>query len=224
MSETFNPHQRLNRIQEIKSLSPEIMSAKLKRVKESFVGLPIRKGLDGYPYSLFPLTDGPISPSLVEDMADLFIYYDPGNFEKADLLVSEADRGGGLLAQAIGSKTGIPITLANWHAVPPDDPGIVTVRASVGFSGQGNIVINGIQPGQRVILVDDLLSSGGTAEALIEAILKAGANIEDAFFVGEKVNMNGRDRIGQKFPDVKVTSLVRFVSEVENGVTTDADA
>lgn len=155
-------------------------------------------------------------------MADLLIYY--GNVERANLLVSEDDRGGGLLAQAVGSKTGIPVTLANWHAVPPDVQGVVTVQADVGFSGRGSIMVNGIQSEQRVILVDDLLSSGGTAGALIKAIRKVGAHIEDAFFVGEKVNIGGREKLNRQFPDVRVTSLVKFISEIENRVTIDADS
>lgn len=215
---------RHDEILRIKSLSPETIFQKTCRVKESFIGWPIHKGLDGYPYSLFPLTDGPINPTLVEDMADLIIYSDKrNNFERADILVSEGDRGGGLLAQAIGTKTGIPITLANWHAVPPDVPGMVSVKTTIGFSGNGDITIYGIQPEQNVIVVDDLLSTGGTSKALFEAILKMGANIEEAFFVGEKVNLGGRDNIAQKFPNIKITSFARFISEIENSVTIDAD-
>jgi len=221
MSELARRHSEILRI---KSLSPEAILQKTQRVKESFIGWPIHKGLDGYPYSLFPLTDGPIDPSLVEDMADLIIHSDKrNNFEKADILVSEGDRGGGLLAQAIGTKTGIPITLANWHAVPPNAPGIVSVTAAIGFSGRGDIAIYGIQPGQNVIVVDDLLSTGGTSKALFEAIFKMGAHIEEAFFVGEKVNLGGRNNIAEKFPNIKITSFARFISEEENGVTIDAD-
>lgn len=221
MSEIARRHSEILRI---KSLSPEAIFQKTRRVKESFIDWPIHKGLDGYPYSLFPLTDGPIDPSLVEDMADLIIHSDKrNNFEKADILVSEGDRGGGLLAQAIGTKTGIPITLANWHATPPDVPGMVSVKTTIGFSGHGDIAIYGIQPGQNAIVVDDLLSTGGTSKALFEAILKMGANIEEAFFVGEKVNLGGRQNILQRFPNITVTSFARFISEEENGVTIDAD-
>jgi len=220
MIEGVGHHNRLSTIQEIKSLSPEAVLEKTQRVRESFIGIPIHKGLDGYPYSPFPLTDGPIHPTLVEDMADLLIYH--GNFEGADLLVSEGDRGGGLLAQAIGSKTGIPIALANWHKeIPVDMPDVIIVEAKVGFSGSGHVVIRGIQSGQKVIVVDDLLSTGGTVGALIGAIIKAGATVEQAFFVGEKINMGGRDRIAKRFPDVRVTSLVKFIAEGE--FTTEAN-
>ena len=220
MLEGYNYH-RLNTIQEIKSLSSEEILAKTKRVRESFIGIPIYKGLDGYPYSNFRLTDfsPPMNASLVEDMADLIIYR--GNWEKINLIVSEADRGGGPLAHSIALKTGIDYTLANWY--PVGAPGGQFVGTSVGFSGQGNISIYGIEPGQNVVLVDDLLSSGGTSEALIKAILEAGANIKDAYFVGEKVNIKGRERLIKQFPDLNITTLVRFISEIENGVTIDAD-
>jgi adenine phosphoribosyltransferase len=138
-----------------------------------------------------------------------------------NLIVSEADRGGGPLTQSIALKTGIPYTLANWY--PTSAPEAQFVGASVGFSGQGSISVYGIEAGKKVILVDDLLSSGGTSEGLIKAILEAGATIDEALFVGEKVNKNGRQLLAKEFPNIKVTSLVRFISEIENGVTVEAD-
>ena len=215
--ETLDPNKCFGAIKEIKSLSPQVLFDKTQKVRSSFIGHKITSGLDGYPYSLFPLADGPIEAELVEDMADLIVYY--GDFKGVDLLVSEADRGGGPLTQAVAAKTKIPFTLANWHAVSPNVPGVVTVQADIGFSGKGNILVYGIQPNQRVVLIDDLISSGGTSIALFKAIQEAGATIDRAFFVGEKVNKRGRELLKQQFPDVKVTSLVRFISEIENGVT-----
>lgn len=221
MPEKNRPYHRLESIKQIKRLSPEEIFKKTQRVRETFIGIPIFEGLDGYPYSNFTLTDfsPPMDATLVENMADLLIFY--GNWDKITKIVSEADRGGGALTQALALKTGIPYTLANWYPVPAE--GSRFVAASVGFSGQGNIAINGIERGDNIVLVDDLLSSGGTAEALIETIREAGAHIEQALFVGEKVNIGGRERIQKKFPDIKITSLVRFISKIENGVTIDAD-
>ena len=216
-------------IERIKHLSPREILAKTNRVRESFIRIPIYEGLDheghSYPYSFFELTaDKPFRASLFEDAADLIIHSHPESFENADIILSEGDRGGGPLSQAIGRKTNIPVALANWHKEIPDGlPDVIVVKTEVGFSGVGYIVVSGIKPGQRVVIVDDLLSTGGTAEALIKAIQKAGAYVEEIFFVGEKVNKNGRNYLNQLFQNINITSLVRFIGEIENSVTIDAD-
>jgi adenine/guanine phosphoribosyltransferase-like PRPP-binding protein len=45
------------------------------------------------------------------------------------------------------------------------------------------------------VIVDDLISTGGTMIALIEAIEQAGARINDVVCVAEKVEYDGRERI-----------------------------
>jgi adenine phosphoribosyltransferase len=199
------------RIAMIKRLPPEIIQEKLERVKRIFIGIPIFKTKGDYPYSIFTLTDysPPMVPDLMEDMADLIVH--AGNFSNADLILSEGDRGGGPLTHAVSLRTGLPYTLANWYK--DEVPGAINVAASVGFSGDGYICVNGIKPGQKVNIVDDLLSSGGTSCGLIEAVQKSGATVNELLFVGEKVNLGGRQKIRDRFGDVKVTSLVKFKSE-----------
>lgn len=183
---------------------------KLDRIRKSFIGKQIYLDKNGYPYSLFTLTDffPPMEPTLIEDMADLLVHY--GDFEGIDLIVSEADRGGGPLTHAISRRTHIPYTLANWY--PTGSPGELEVKASVGFSGKGTIFLNGIKKGQHVILVDDLLSSGGTALSLIKAAIKGGAVVEQALFVAEKVSMLGREKLEKNY-SIPILSLVKFIAE-----------
>lgn len=198
------------------SLNNLKIQAKLKRIKESFIGKPIHFDKNGYPYSFFSLTDfhPPMDPTLIEDMADLLVHY--GDFKDVDLLVSEADRGGGPLTHAVSRKTNIPYTLANWY--PSGTPGELQVSASIGFSGNGLIFLNGIKKGQKTILIDDLLSSGGTAMALIQAIYNGGATVKQCLFVAEKVLMLGRSKIEDKYA-TSIISLVKF--EAESGFTKD---
>jgi len=188
----------------------EVIHEKLNRIKKTFIGKPVHFDKKGYPYSLFTLTDysPPMEPSLLEDMADLLVHY--GDFRNVDLIVSEADRGGGPLAHAVSMRTNIPYSLANWY--PSGGPGELHVAASVGFSGCGSIFLNGVKKGQNIILVDDLLSSGGTALALIQAVLKGEANVKQALFVGEKVLMLGRQKLEKKFP-IPIISLIKFKAE-----------
>lgn len=201
----------------LKSLDQYAIQEKLERITRSFIDKPVHFDKTGYPYSLFTLTDfyPPMEPTLIEDMADLLVHY--GDFENIDLIVSEADRGGGPLTHAISTRTNIPYTLANWY--PSGGPGELQVGASVGFSGNGFIFLNGIKKGQRTILVDDLLSSGGTAIALIQAILKGGATVKQALFVAEKVLMHGRQKLEKNY-SIPIISLVKF--KAEGGYTKDS--
>jgi len=192
----------------IKSMSELDIARKQEVTKKMFIGYPIIKNTDGYPYSLFPLTDfsRPVNPSEIGDLADLVVYQ--GNFINVNMIVSEADRGGGPLTQAVAERTGLPFVLANWYK--QEMPGYVTATASVGFSGNGLICVGGLEPGKHVVLIDDLLSTGGTIVALIKAIEKSGCFIDDIIVIGEKVNMKGREKIQAVGYDVK--SLIRFQS------------
>ncbi len=55
-----------------------------------------------------------------------------------------------------------------------------------------------IQPGQRVIIVDDLLATGGTAEATTKLAGSLGAEIVGLGFVVELDFLNGRDKLKGK--------------------------
>ena len=57
------------------------------------------------------------------------------------------------------------------------------------------IHIDGVEVGQRVLLVDDLLATGGTIEACCHLIERAGAKIVGCAFVIELSALGGRNRI-----------------------------
>ena len=63
-----------------------------------------------------------------------------------------------------------------------------------------------IKPGSRVLLIDDLLATGGTAEASALLLQKLGAEILEITFLIELSFLNGREKLKQ-FP---VRSLVAF--------------
>jgi adenine/guanine phosphoribosyltransferase-like PRPP-binding protein len=58
--------------------------------------------------------------------------------------------------------------------------------------------LNGVEAGDRVLVVDDMISTGRTMLGIIQAIQKAGAGIADIVCVGEKVNYNGVEFIREK--------------------------
>ena len=65
-----------------------------------------------------------------------------------------------------------------------------------------------IKPGDRVILVDDLIATGGTAEAACKLLRSMGANIESACFIVDLPDLGGRKKL--EAMNVPVRTLVEF--------------
>ena len=74
--------------------------------------------------------------------------------------------------------------------------------------GQDTLEIHkdAIQSGQRVIIVDDLLATGGTANACVQLARSLGGNIAGMGFVVELDFLNGR----KKFEGTEVFSLLHY--------------
>ena len=53
-----------------------------------------------------------------------------------------------------------------------------------------------IQSSQNILLIDDLLATGGTAEAAVDMINKCDGNLVYASFVIELLELNGRNKLG----------------------------
>jgi adenine phosphoribosyltransferase len=52
-----------------------------------------------------------------------------------------------------------------------------------------------IRPGQKIVLVDDLIATGGTALAGIELIRRAGGVVEQALFIVDLPDLGGADKL-----------------------------
>lgn len=63
-----------------------------------------------------------------------------------------------------------------------------------------------LQAGQKVLLVDDLLATGGTAEATISLLQSMGADIVSAVFAIELTFLNGQE----KLTPCKTISLIKY--------------
>ena len=63
-----------------------------------------------------------------------------------------------------------------------------------------------VQPGQRVALVDDLLATGGTAEAACYLLEEAGGTVVDVAFLIELDFLHGRERLQGR----QVTSFIHY--------------
>jgi adenine phosphoribosyltransferase len=63
-----------------------------------------------------------------------------------------------------------------------------------------------ITPGQSVLIVDDLLATGGTASATIDLVKQLGGDVRGVAFLIELVALNGRARL----PGVDVMAVLQY--------------
>ena len=65
---------------------------------------------------------------------------------------------------------------------------------------------DGVTPGQRVLIVDDVIATGGTAKATAALVRRLGGSVEGLAFLIELVALNGRAQLEGE----KVFSVLRY--------------
>ena len=68
--------------------------------------------------------------------------------------------------------------------------------------------VDAIHPGERVILVDDLIATGGTAEGAVKLLRQIGANVVAACFIIDLPDLGGAAKL--RAMDVPVRTLMAF--------------
>jgi adenine/guanine phosphoribosyltransferase-like PRPP-binding protein len=159
----------------------------------------VRSALDNkplIPYEKFYFLINPLTEQIPATTAELLQaatawLVDVGDFQKATKIAGEEDKGA-ILVASTALETGLPFGMARWY--PSGLKGQIGVNFEMEYAS-GQLFLNGVDAGDAVILVDDMISSRGTMLALIEAVTLAGANIVDIVCVAEKVDYQGVDRI-----------------------------
>ncbi len=74
--------------------------------------------------------------------------------------------------------------------------------------GQDQLEVHrdGIEPEQNVLIVDDVIATGGTVEAVVKLVKEMKGNIIGAAFLIELVDLKGREKLG----DIPVLSLIKY--------------
>lgn len=97
---------------------------------------------------------------------------------------------------------GAPVAYAEYKAfVPVRKPGklpreTISVKYDLEYgSAELQIHRDAIRPGQRVIIIDDLMATGGTTEAIIRLVEQLGGEVVKACFVMELAGLKGRERL-----------------------------
>lgn len=175
--------------------------AALKLVIADFDRRPTMEvtGKGGKRFAFFPtaLTDNipPLTHALSQAVC-LLARLHIEHHADATLGVGEEDRGAMIVADILGQYR-LPRTLARWS--PSGVPGEIAVGLANEYIEEGStqVYLNGVRPGDRVLIVDDLISTGGTLCALVDAVRLAGGEILEVFTVGEKTENQGRAYLQQ---------------------------
>jgi len=128
----------------------------------------------GYSYFVHPLTNGVPStdPAMINEIADWMT--EAGDLNCDVILTPESM--GIPYAVALSLKTGIPYSVVRRMSVGFDNEIEITQRT--GYS-KSSMYINGISEGTRVVIVDDVVSTGGTLNSIVSAIRMAKGVIVD---------------------------------------------
>jgi len=124
--------------------------------------------------------------------------------EKIDQIVGIEARGF-ILGSALAYKLGTGITLVRKPGKLPYKTRSISYELEYG-SDTLEIHEDAFKPGDRVIVADDLLATGGTMAAVVNLVKLAGAEIHECAFMAELEFLKGRERL----PEGKVYSLLKF--------------
>ncbi|MEC9001042.1 MAG: hypoxanthine/guanine phosphoribosyltransferase [Candidatus Thermoplasmatota archaeon] len=178
-------------------------SEPLSVLQDSLRGSPIIwKG--EYPYFIHPISDGipRMDADVLRATRDLIV--EMVDWSKIDLIVSVEAMGLPLLA-AVGDATGKPTVVIRKREYGME--GEVRVDVSTGYS-QSTTFINDISAGERILIVDDVISTGGTLEPILATLEEMGVILQDIVIAIEKGE--GRERLAKEKPGWPIRTLARI--------------
>jgi adenine phosphoribosyltransferase len=121
-----------------------------------------------------------------------------------DLVVGIESRGF-ILGAAVADRIGAGFVLVRKVGKLPS----ATIKASYSLEyGTDSLEMHkdAIEPGQRVLIVDDLLATGGTAAAAVSLVKQLGGKVEGLAFLIELLELKGRD----KLPGEQITTILQY--------------
>ncbi|HHQ44756.1 MAG TPA: adenine phosphoribosyltransferase [Candidatus Altiarchaeales archaeon] len=153
-----------------------------------------------YKYFIHPLTDSipPIEPDLM--METCMALRDNLDINADYILTMEAM--GIHIATVLGQLTGLPVNIIRkrqyWL------PGEKILDQSTGYS-KGTLYMNSVKPGDRILIVDAVVSTGGTLLAVLNALKEIGVDVAG---IGCVIGRGGGKKIVEEKTGFKVKTLI----------------
>lgn len=178
------------------------LDLRVELLKESVANAPV-VWKEGYPYFVHPLSDGVPRQSAELLSAARDLISENVDWDSIDIILG-IEAMGIPLAAALCLSSGKPLVVGRKRAYGL--PGEVSIDQSTGYS-KGQIFLNDIEVGARVLIVDDVVSTGGTLHPILKAIEASGAIVQDCWIVFEKGDGMDKIRSEGEWP---MNSLVRI--------------
>ena len=176
----------------------------MDQLQESLRSAPIIEK-EGYQYFVHPISDGVpmLEPGLLREIVIKIIR--KAQLEDVDKIVTPAAMGIHI-STALSLVTDIPLVVVRKRQYGLE--GEVALAQVTGYS-ENEMFVNDVASGDRVLLLDDVLSTGGTLHAIIGALEEIGAEVVDVVAVIKKVG--GENRLEASDYDVKTLINVDVV-------------
>ncbi|MEF8900525.1 MAG: hypoxanthine/guanine phosphoribosyltransferase [Halovenus sp.] len=154
----------------------------MDRLKESLRDAPIVEK-EGYHYFVHPVSDGVpmLRPELLREIVIRIIR--KADLDRIDKIVTP-EAMGIHISTAVSLMTDIPLVVVRKRGYGLE--GEVSISKVTGYA-ETEMYINDIQEGDRLLVLDDVLSTGGTLRALLTALDDIGAEVADTIAVIKKV-------------------------------------
>jgi adenine phosphoribosyltransferase len=147
------------------------------------------------------LGDGPLFAKTIDVLAERY------RFKKIDMVLGIESRGF-IVGAALAYKLGAGFCVVRKPGKLPYDTHSASYELEYGTDSL-EIHIDAIPPNARVLIVDDLIATGGTAAATAQLVSKLGGEVVECAFVIELSFLKGRD----KLQPYGVFSLVQYDAE-----------
>lgn len=136
----------------------------LERTESSLKSSPIIMK-NGYPYVVNPILDGVprMDPEVLREITDRML--EICDFDCDLILAPEAMAIP--FASIISLKKNIPYAIIRKRSYGFEDE--IRIDKSTGYSSN-SMFINDIKPGEKVVLIDDVISTGGTLKSIVDAV------------------------------------------------------
>ncbi|ELZ26726.1 adenine phosphoribosyltransferase [Halogeometricum pallidum JCM 14848] len=160
----------------------------MDQLRRSLLEAPIIEKGD-YEYFVHPISDGVpmLEPGLLREIVIRIIR--KADLEDVDKIVTPAAMGIHI-STAVSLMTDIPLVVIRKRQYGLD--GEVSLSQQTGYS-ENDMYINDVSEGDRVLVLDDVLSTGGTMCAVLDALKSTGADVVDTVAVIKKAGPNELD-------------------------------
>jgi adenine phosphoribosyltransferase len=179
-------------------------------VRKAFETTIVEK-IGNYPYPISPLAGAnPIKPELLNEIVKAV--KNESVFKEAELIVT-FESAGAQLAAVIGQELKLPYVVAKKKSLNLEKE--ISFNVTTNFD-EKTFYLYGDLANKKIIIIDDVVSSGETIKSAYLALNEAGAKVVAFFTVAAKTNF-----IGRKYQDVLKDIHIPLISLVKIKIIND---